>query len=100
MTKEKIAKRIPSTRGEPIYVTVDGHAVEAYAGETVATILLANGNIIFQQDENAHAPRCLFCGMGVCFNCLVTIDGLPNIRACATLITAGMVIETRGCDHE
>lgn len=96
MTKEKEAKRIPITRGEPIHVTIDGHAAEAYAGETVATVLLANGNTIFQQDENAHAPRCLFCGMGLCFNCLVTIDGLPNIRACVTPVAAGMVIETVG----
>lgn len=100
MTKETKIKRIPTKRGKPIYVTVDGHAAEAYAGETVATVLLANGNIIFQQDENAHAPCCLFCGMGVCFNCLVTINGLPNIRACVTPITAGMEIETREAHHE
>ncbi|MBC8507370.1 MAG: (2Fe-2S)-binding protein [Chloroflexi bacterium] len=91
-----LSTRIPTKRGLRLTVTIDGKPVVAYAGETVAAVLLASGQIVFQQNEIAHVPRSLFCGMGVCFNCLVTVDGVPNIRACVTPVAAGMVIETRG----
>lgn len=88
--------RIFGTRGEPLSVTVNGQLIEAYAGETIATVLLASGHLIFQQEGAAHQPQSLFCGMGVCFNCLVTVSGIPNLRACVTLVAAGMAITTVG----
>ena len=98
--KIKSFTRIPGDRGKAIHLTVDGHAVEAYAGETVATVLLTSGHLIFHHYEESHSPPSLFCGMGVCYNCLVTIDGVPNLRACITQVTPGMVIETRGDHHD
>ena len=86
-------------RGEAISITIDGHKVEAYSGETIATVLLTSGHNIFQHTGEALLPRSLYCGMGICFNCLVTVDGVPNILACVTQATAGMSIETRGGDH-
>jgi len=77
-------------------VTVDGDPVQAYPGETVATVLLAAGRQTFRHTDHLHAPRGLFCGMGVCFDCLVTIDGQPDVRACMTPVQAGMVVETGG----
>jgi predicted molibdopterin-dependent oxidoreductase YjgC len=77
-------------------VTVDGEPVQAYPGETVATVLLAMGRQTFRHTDHLHAPRGLFCGMGVCFDCLVTIDGQANVRACMTPVQAGMVVETGG----
>jgi len=77
-------------------VSVDGEAAEAYPGETVATLLLALGRRTFRHTDHLHAPRGLFCGMGVCFDCLVTVDGQPNVRACITPVHAGMAIETGG----
>jgi predicted molibdopterin-dependent oxidoreductase YjgC len=94
------ATRILAARGEPIDMSVNGHPVEAYAGETVSTVLLTSGHIIFQYDAETHMPRSLFCGMGVCYNCLVTIDGVPNIRACVTPVAAGMVVETKRDPHD
>ena len=79
-----------------VYVTVDGEPVQAYPGETVATVLLAIGRRAFRHTSQHAAPRGLFCGMGVCFDCLVTIDGQPNVRACMTPVHAGMVVETGG----
>jgi sarcosine oxidase subunit alpha len=90
------ATRIPTDRGEKISLSVNGQFVEAYAGETVSTVLLTTGYLIFQHDAEIHLPRSLFCGMGVCYNCMVTIDGVPNTRACVTPAAAGMVIETKG----
>jgi ferredoxin len=64
-------------------VVLDGRAVAARAGETVAaTVLAAGGWIPFQ------------CGMGACFSCLVTIDGRAGRRACVEATREGMVIET------
>ncbi len=92
-------ERLPRAGGATVAVTVDGQAVEAYPGETVATVLLALGRQAFRHTDRLHSPRGLFCGMGVCFDCLVTIDGQPNVRACMTAVQAGMVVETGGPSH-
>ena len=89
--------RLPRMKNnETLAVIVDGQAVQAYAGETVATVLLALGQPVFRYTDREHAPRGLFCGMGVCFDCMVTIDGQPNVRACMTPVQAGMVVDTGG----
>ena len=81
-----------------VTMTVDGQAVSAYAGETVATVLLAMGIRTFRRTDRLHAPRGIYCGMGVCFDCLVTVDGQPNMRACVTTIRNGMAVTTKGAD--
>lgn len=82
-------------RGESITVQVDGRPVAAFAGETVAALLLAEGIRTFRHTAKLGQPRSIFCGIGVCYDCLVTIDGVPNIRACMTPLAPGMAIETR-----
>jgi predicted molibdopterin-dependent oxidoreductase YjgC len=97
MSNPRKALRLPRPSGSvTVGVTVDGEPVQAYPGETVATVLLALGRQAFRHTDHLRAPRGLFCGMGVCFDCLVTIDGQPNERACMTPIHDGMVIETGG----
>ena len=87
-------KRLDPLEGrKPLTVEVDGEAVPAFAGETVATVLLALGRRAFRHTEQG-APRGLFCGMGICFDCLVTVDGVDNVRACLTPVAEGMVITT------
>ena len=80
---------------QPLTIQVDGEPVQAYAGESVATVLLALGRRTFRHTEQG-APRGLYCGMGVCFDCLVTVDGVENVRACMTPVAEGMVIATGG----
>jgi aerobic-type carbon monoxide dehydrogenase small subunit (CoxS/CutS family) len=80
---------------QPLNVRVDGQPVVAYAGESVATLLLALGRSTFRHTGHG-APRGLFCGMGVCFDCLVTVDGVEKVRACLTPVAEGMVIATGG----
>jgi len=88
--------RLPRPPGAAaLSITVDGEAVAAYPGETVATALLAAGRRTFRHTDHG-APRSLFCGMGVCFDCLVTVDGQPDVRACMTTVRAGMTVETGG----
>jgi D-hydroxyproline dehydrogenase subunit gamma len=78
-------------RGPAVEVVVEGRSVIAYLGETVATALLAEGHLATRRTV-AGSPRGVFCGMGVCFDCLVVVDDLPNTRACMTFVEAGMRI--------
>ena len=60
-----------------------------------ATALLAAGIHTFHTPDQIHtSPSRLFCGMGVCWQCLVTVDGRPSHRACQTAAQPGMKIET------
>jgi len=79
----------------PVQVEIDGAAISAYAGETVAAVLMLSGTRIFTQASRYNLNRSLFCGMGVCHQCLVTVDGVRDLRACMTTVRPGMKIETR-----
>ena len=59
-------------------------AVSAFAGETVAAVLLAEGIRVLRYTTKRGEPRGVYCGMGICFDCLVTLNGRPNVRACQT----------------
>ena len=83
------------TRGDPFEIEVDGQTVTAYEGETLATAMLAAGLGAFATHAEPYPSSRLFCGMGSCFQCLVTIDGQPNCQACRTLARPGMKVETR-----
>ena len=85
----------PLEARQPLMVEVDGEPIPAFAGESVATVLLAPGRRTFRHTDHG-APRGLYCGMGVCFDCLVTVDGVENVRACMTPVADGMVIATAG----
>lgn len=80
-------------RPEPVEIEVDGAPVAAYEGESVAAALLAAGVNVFRRTARG-APRGPFCNMGVCFECLVTIDGVRRERACRSVVRAGMRVET------
>ena len=90
-TPQRMAKNIE--RGRQITVMVDGHPIAAYQGETLAAALLASGRRMFRHTVPAGHPRGVFCGIGVCFDCLVTVDGC-RIRACVTPVRDGMQVST------
>jgi len=93
----KITTNLPALRrGKTIEVIVDGRRVEAFEGELVSTVLQAENICIFGRKHTTGRPSGIYCGMGVCYECLVTIDGTPNIRACQTFAADQMVIETTG----
>lgn len=78
----------------------DGRALPAEEGQTVGAALWAAGVRSWRTTRGAGAPRGLFCGIGVCFDCLVTVDGIPNQRACLIPVRAGMrVITQLGTGH-
>ena len=76
-------------RGNAVELMLDGVAVTGHEGESVAAVLLAEGHLSTRTTRGG-APRGVFCGMGVCFDCLVVVDGIPNTRACVTWVREGM----------
>jgi len=92
---EKPGSLLPAAvRGAKILLTVDGRQIEAYQGETVASALLAAGITTLRLSAKHAEPRGVYCGMGVCYECLVTINGIHAQRACVTPAEDGMVVET------
>jgi len=82
-------------RGRRVEFTYDGQPIEAYEGETVAAALLAREQRTLRCTSRCGEPRGVFCGMGVCFDCLMRVDGRPNVQACLTPVRAGMRVETQ-----
>jgi sarcosine oxidase subunit alpha len=82
-------------RGQPLEIEVNGKKILAYPGETVATALIAAGLRTFRRTADKNEPRGLFCGIGLCFECRMVINGVPNTRACQTLATPGCRVETQ-----
>lgn len=72
-------------------IQVDGQTVPARPGQTIAAVLIASGRRVFRRTVGG-APRGIFCCMGVCFDCLVTVDGVPEQRACMTPARPGMEV--------
>ena len=83
------------SRGRALRFTFDGQELLAFEGETVAAALLATGRRAFRRTGRREEPRGLFCGMGVCFDCLVCIDGRPNVRACQAPVAAGLHVKSQ-----
>lgn len=76
-------------------IFVDGRPVRAEPGQTVAAALWAAGVRSWRTTREAGAPRGLFCGIGVCFDCLVTLDGVPNQRACLAPARPDLAVTTQ-----
>jgi len=77
-------------RGPQITIFLNDRPVTAYLGESVAAALIAEGQVAFRRTARRGDLRGLFCGMGVCYDCLVVIDGQPGRRACVTDVRDGM----------
>ncbi|MFO0996991.1 MAG: (2Fe-2S)-binding protein [Alphaproteobacteria bacterium] len=82
-------------RGEPFHFTCDGEPVLAYPGESIAAALFAAGRRKLRTTARLAAPRGLYCGMGVCWECIMVVDGAPAVRACMTAAAPGMRVETQ-----
>lgn len=81
------------TTDTPIRMRYEGREIRARAGESVAAALLAAGIESCRDHPKTGRPRAPFCLMGTCFECLVTIDGVPNRQACLVPAADGLVIE-------
>lgn len=81
------------TASERVTITIDGTEVEASIGESVAAAVLAAHNGATRTTPVSGAPRAPYCMMGVCFECLMDIDGMPNRQACMVTVQPGMTIK-------
>jgi predicted molibdopterin-dependent oxidoreductase YjgC len=80
------------TRGESVVIVLDDQAVTAQVGETVAAVIVAQEGLATRTTVGGER-RGIYCGMGVCFDCLIVVDGIPNTRACLTLVADGMRVD-------
>lgn len=95
MSNQSSAYRLQENtdRGQAFTISLNGEILTAYPGETLATVLLANGKRVFRHSQTKGDPRGLYCGMGICFECLVTVNGRANVRACQTLAQPDDIVE-------
>lgn len=75
-------------------VVVDGTPLPAEDGDTVASVLMREGQVAWRRTRHDDRPRGLFCGMGACQDCLVTVDGVAGVRACLAPAEPGMTVTT------
>ncbi|CAN5217085.1 (2Fe-2S)-binding protein [soil metagenome] len=87
-------KRLDDT-GTAVTLKVDGQPIRARAGDTVAAAMLAAGLDHCRTTPVTGAPRAPYCLMGVCCDCLVTIDGVGSRQACLVPVREGMAVETQ-----
>ena len=83
------------TRKSIVTVKINGQPYKAIEGEMIAAVLMANGIRVHRHTTKKHEPRGVFCGIGQCTDCVMTVNGKPNVRACITPVEDGMVIETQ-----
>lgn len=77
---------------ETVTITVDGVPVSGRAGQSIAGVLLAAGEHAWRTTSFGNAPRGVFCGIGACFDCVVEVNGLADVRACLRRAHDGDVV--------
>lgn len=82
-------------KGPIVEIEVDGEVIQAIAGEPITAALLAAGKSILRYTRKLHEPRGVFCAIGRCTDCMMIVDGVPNVRTCVTPVKAGMKIQTQ-----
>jgi len=85
-------RRSAETTGRTVTITVDGVRVSAREGDSVTAALLASGLDFTRQTVVSGSARGPYCMMGVCFDCLVTIDGVGNRQGCMVPVREGMAV--------
>jgi predicted molibdopterin-dependent oxidoreductase YjgC len=88
-------RRLREAAGAGVRVSIDGKPVEARGGDSVAAAMLAAGLDHCRTTAVSGERRAPYCMMGVCFDCLVTVDGVGNRQGCLIEVREGMRIETQ-----
>lgn len=97
MTEPGLADERGEKAGPWVSIRVDGRVLRVPEGRTLGAALLDQGIRVLRRSPSGAEPRGLFCAMGVCFECLVTVDGSPARRACQVRVRDGMVVELGEC---
>lgn len=91
--REPVGLRLGRRVGRPVTIFVDGEPLPAWEGESVAAALLAAGRRAWRWTSR-RAPRGYFCGVGLCADCLMVVDGEPDVRVCLVPVRDGLRVET------
>lgn len=78
-----------------IEFTYDGITLSGLEGEPIAIALEASGIMIHRYTKKQHKPRGIFCAIGRCTDCVMVVDGKPNVRTCVTPLKEGMAVQTQ-----
>ncbi|MDR0840287.1 MAG: (2Fe-2S)-binding protein [Christensenellaceae bacterium] len=78
-----------------VTVYMDSQPIIAHENDSIAAALIASGISVFRHTHKTGEPRGVFCGIGQCADCLVIVNGQPNVRACVTLVKEGMQIQSQ-----
>lgn len=84
-----------SEKGKLVTFTYDGKTLEGYEGEPIAAALKVAGVMAHRYTAKRHEPRGIFCAIGRCTDCVMVVDGKPNVRTCITPLREGMVVQTQ-----
>jgi hypothetical protein len=76
-------------------ITVDGEPHDVPEGRTIAGALIAAGRVSWRTTRTGGRPRGAFCGIGVCFDCLVVVNDVPDVRACQRVPVDGDTVRTQ-----
>ncbi len=99
MLPKQTPDRLPShptqeiDRSVSVTFNFNGRTVHAYSGDTLASALYSSGVRIYTRSFKYHRPRGLLCSAGRCPNCMMTVNGIPNVRTCSVLVEEGMVVK-------
>lgn len=78
-----------------VAIQFDNEVIEAIEGEPIAAALIAAGKSVFRYTRKRHEPRGVFCAIGQCTDCMMIVDGEPNVRTCVTPVRDGMKVQTQ-----
>ncbi len=82
-------------KGRKVSFSFDGKETEGCEGEPIAAALKAAGVMVHRYTQKEHKPRGIFCAIGRCTDCVMIVDGVPNVRTCITPLREGMVVQTQ-----
>lgn len=82
-------------KGQEVSFQFDGEEIVGYEGESIAAALRAAGVMTHRYTARKHKPRGVFCAIGRCTDCVMIVDGQPNVRTCITPLKQGMVVQTQ-----
>lgn len=82
-------------KGKLVTFTYDGKEIQGYEGEPIAAALKSAGVMVHRYTAKYRKPRGIFCAIGRCTDCVMVVDGEPNIRTCMTPLKDGMAVQTQ-----
>lgn len=84
-----------SPKGKPVSFTYDGQVLQGIEGEPISAALRVAGVMTHRYTKKRHEPRGVFCAIGRCTDCVMVVNGMPNIRTCITPLEEGMDVRTQ-----